>query len=840
MRSTLRFLLLVLLTGVGVALAVAVVTTSDPPHQKSPNEVVQTLIDAADGQSSVDAVESRDTARNSASVVHAAATQNSANHTQDGADRLQGRADQLQEIANQLQHSADRLKDSVQRSQDSTDPPTPMQEASETGNVRPLHVPPRSDTMPSINAGAVYITAPAMPGFPAGVPGRAAPYQVPYFPMAASQTPQAPAQTEDVAQTAGKTADSSGTSTAQDDSPAKPTDLRPPPDDEADGASESQIQRDEGDDSLIINLKDEDIRVVLETLSQHGNLNILPSKNVTGVVSATLSGVDVRSALKAILKSTGYVARHEDNLIYVGTPEDLKSMDQAEETIGMRVYRPNYVTATELQALVTPLLTESVGTSTVSSPSQADIPSDSVKTGGDDFANGEVLLVRDYESVLDQIDQIIEKVDQRPQQVAIEAVILTVKLGDSNQFGVNFEVLRDKRNMRLISGTPMDALAGIDVSDGGLKVGFLDSSLSLLLEALETVGDTNVVASPKVMCLNKQRAEVHIGQELGYITTTVTETAATQTVEFLEVGTQLRIRPFISSDGIVRMEIHPELSTGSLRDVQAMTVPDKNVTQVTSNILCRDGRTVVIGGLIRKQLDSSVTQIPLFGSLPLLGPAFRQKTEAVSRDEIIVLITPRIVHDPFMSAEGQETMHQMRDHLEVYADKMSPIGTRYYGRRYYRKAQAAWAASDADAALRYVNLAIHFDRQNTDALRLRREIVGVYPQADNDLRTRLRQGLPPWQRPHVDYSRSGWPWRTPEPALAGEEIIEIEEVHVPQPAAESEETIEIEGIHVPESAVSEEEAVSESHAQVATTPGPLVTFAAQPVMAPEPSHEEDE
>jgi type IV pilus assembly protein PilQ len=411
-----------------------------------------------------------------------------------------------------------------------------------------------------------------------------------------------------------------------------------------------------------------------------------------------------------------------------------------------------------------------------------------VKTGGDNFANGDVLLVRDYEAILCQVDQIVEEVDRRPLQVAIEAVILTVNLDDSMKIGVNFELLRDNRNMRIISGTPItggigDTLADIDVSEGGLKIGFLDSSLSALVEALETVGNTNVVASPKVMCLNKQRAEVHIGEELGYVTTTVTETAATQTVEFLEVGTQLRIRPFISSDGMIRMEVHPELSTGTLRPVQDMTVPDKEVTQVTSNIMCRDGHTVVIGGLIREQLVSNATQIPLFGSLPLLGPAFRQKTEEVTRDEIIVLITPQIVHDPFMYAEGEEAMRHTRDRVEVFADKMSPIGTRYYGRRYCRKAQAAWAAGDVDTALRYVNLSIHFDRQNTDALRLRREIVSVCPQPDNNIDARLRQGLMPWQHPHVEYSRSGWPSRTPEPAPGGEQIMQIEEVPAPVPVA---------------------------------------------------------
>lgn len=770
MRSFFRFLLLVLLIGVGVGLAMAVVTGSDPAPQNSPNQIVQALIDSASGESEVHRVEPSDPAPDDADEAGIAASQ---------------------EVA---------------------DEPTSTEIAPRIARVNErIHIPNRN-ALPTINASAVYITPPAMAPAPAFAPGPMGPYQVPYYPMVANQ----------VAPTAAQ-AQISGQGGAEPAETAKP--LPAPPNDDAQPSvdAESQIRRDEGDESLIINLNDEDIRDVLELLSQHGELNILPSKNVTGNVSATLNGVDVRAALMAILKSTGYVARYEDNFVYVGTPEDFKTMDQAQDIIGMRIYRPNYVSAAELQTLITPLLTETVGTCTVSSPSQVDIPSDDVKTGGNDFANSDVVLVRDHESVLGQIDQIVEEVDQRPLQVAIEAVILTVNLDDSNRIGVNFEMLRDNSNMRIISGMPPLNLANIDLPprDGGMKIGFLDSSLSVLLEALESVGDTNVVASPKVMCLNKQRAEVHIGEELGYVTTTVTETAATQTVEFLEVGTQLRIRPFIASDGIIRMEVHPELSTGSLRPVQDMTVPDKEVTQVTSNVMCRDGYTVVIGGLIREQLDSTTTQIPLFGSLPLFGPAFRQKTEEISRDEIIVLITPRIVHDPFMYTEGQDARRQIEDRLEVFADKMSPIGTRYYGRRYCRKAQAAWAAGDMDAALRYVNLSVHFDRQNTDALRLRREIASVYPQADNNVDARLRQGLMPWQHPRVDYSRSGWPSRAPEPAPGGEQVIQIQETLAPM-------------------AVSEGELVDDSPADDQTPLDPAPTPAVELELDPPPLPEEDQ
>jgi hypothetical protein len=155
----------------------------------------------------------------------------------------------------------------------------------------------------------------------------------------------------------------------------------------------------------------------------------------------------------------------------------------------------------------------------------------------------------------------------------------------------------------------------------------------------------------------------------------------------------------------------------------------------------------------------------------------------------------------------------------VFADKMSPIGTRYYGRQFYRKAQAAFAAGDVDTALRYVNLSIHFDRQNTDALGLRRQIVAVCPQPDNNVDARLRQGLPPWQYPHLEYSRQGWPSRAPMPVPEGEEIIQIEDLPPPAPGITAYELMH--------------DSATEDQTPQDATPTPTVELADQPTLPEE-------
>ena len=499
-------------------------------------------------------------------------------------------------------------------------------------------------------------------------------------------------------------------------------------------------------------IQDSELVEVLDLLSEQGNLNILASKSVQGKVSATLTGVDVGTALDAILRSTGYMAKRQGQFIFVGTKEDLDAMEQSMDKISTRVYRPNYVSAAELQSLIQPLVTPTTGVVSVSTQAEAGIATDDSKAGGDSFAGGDVVVVRDYEAVLAQIDQMVDEIDVRPLQVAIEAMILSVKLKDGNQFGVNFELLRNQDHTKLGFGTipegsdtkqfdtidvvksaAVDGLTRVALNSG-LKFGFLDQSMAVFLNALESIGDTNVIATPRVMVLNKQRAEIQIGAKKGYVSTTITETSTSQAVQFLDTGTVLRLRPFVANDGLVRMEVHPELSSGDVIVKDGFTLPNSEITQVTTNIMVRDGCTVVIGGLIREELTTTTTQIPLFGSLPWIGAAFRNKTEGTERYEVLVLITPRIVYEPDTCREGDKAACEFHRRQAVYADQMSPlIGKRSIGRRYFRLAQNAWAAGDRDTALRFVEMSISFDPLSRAAIDLRSNIWMGQPGGDHAL-----------------------------------------------------------------------------------------------------------
>lgn len=527
----------------------------------------------------------------------------------------------------------------------------------------------------------------------------------------------------------------------------------------------SRVESAEGDGRLRIEFAETDLRDVLDSLAEYGGLNILAGRSVQGKTTVRLRNVSLDEALGGVIRQAGYVSRREGNFVFVGTPEEVDTMQQTYGQIKTRVYRPNYVSSAELEKLIKPLISEKVGKITKfeaaanqgtasgggsGSSSAAGIGSSaSAFEGADGYAGSEVVVVRDYEAVLAQVDELVAEVDVRPMQVAIEAMILSVKLNDSDKLGVNFELLK-KNNPNL---TIDIGQAAEFQGTGALSIAFTDSNLHAFLDALEETNDTNVIATPRLMVLNKQRAEIHIGREQGYMaTTTQTETANTATMEMLQTGTLLRLRPFLSRDGLIRLDVHPELSTGEVVEKADTLVPDKQITQVTTNVMIRDGCTVIIGGLMREALSSTVNKIPLLGGLPLVGPLFRNTEETSEREEILVLLTPHIVYEPETCREGERGACEFHRRQALVAEKMSALGTRHLGRRYFRLAQNAWAAGDRDTALHYVELAVHFDPQNRAALDLRADIWQERPNGKYSLQSTATTGDNPLDGPQI----AGW------------------------------------------------------------------------------------
>jgi type IV pilus assembly protein PilQ len=255
-----------------------------------------------------------------------------------------------------------------------------------------------------------------------------------------------------------------------------------------------------------------------------------------------------------------------------------------------------------------------------------------------------------------------------------------------------------------------------------LSIGILKDHVGVFIRALEQVTDTVVLANPKVLGLNKQKAQVIVGRRDGFITTTVTETQAIQSVEFLETGTQLIFRPFIGNDGFVRMELHPEDSIGGLT---AANLPFEQTTEVTTNVMVKDGQTILIGGLFREVTTDSQAQVPLLGDIPVIGTAFQSRSDSTRRQEVIILLTVHIIKDMDAYAE------QSRDRLEDIERLRVGLrqGQMWHGRErlaqaLYKTALDQYAAGELDDALWNVRLSLYNNPRLLPAIRLQEELRG--------------------------------------------------------------------------------------------------------------------
>ncbi len=179
---------------------------------------------------------------------------------------------------------------------------------------------------------------------------------------------------------------------------------------------------------------------------------------------------------------------------------------------------------------------------------------------------------------------------------------------------------------------------GFATDNQAFKFGNSGRNVTSFVSALQTIGKVEVLATPRLLVLNKQLAELQLGDRLGYSTFSQSIVSTTQQISFMNVGTLLRVRPFIASDGMVRMEVHPERSTGAIID----SIPQASTSEVTTNVMVPDGATLVIGGLMDKQVEITQNGIPWLSTLPGIGAFFRDRSTNLVKKELIVLLTTHI------------------------------------------------------------------------------------------------------------------------------------------------------------------------------------------------------
>jgi type II secretory pathway component GspD/PulD (secretin) len=238
--------------------------------------------------------------------------------------------------------------------------------------------------------------------------------------------------------------------------------------------------------------------------------------------------------------------------------------------------------------------------------------------------------------------------DQQPRQVLIEAHALEIKLASECHSGVNYKQLLGYNVTLDLTGLA-DPLAS-----PALFAQFDSSKVDSLIECLMTTTDAKTLASPRVMVVNGQTAKIQLGEQLGYRVVTVTETAAVETVKFLEVGVVLEVTPVITRDNRVLMRVKPKVSSGRINPDTLL--PEEQTREVETDVVLQDGQGVVVGGLIQEKDSNVQKKIPWLGDLYLVGKLFQHRELIRERSEIVVTLVPHIV-----GPEGPESVRDICD-----------------------------------------------------------------------------------------------------------------------------------------------------------------------------------
>jgi general secretion pathway protein D len=260
----------------------------------------------------------------------------------------------------------------------------------------------------------------------------------------------------------------------------------------------------------------------------------------------------------------------------------------------------------------------------------------------------------------------------RRAQVYVEALIAELTADKAAEFGVQWQSLTglDGTDTQGFGGTNFgnrgQNIIGISqnpaAADPGLNIGVVNGSVSipgvgeilnigLLVRALETDANANILSTPTLLTLDNEEAAIVIGQNVPFITGSdaVTGAATTptpfQTIERRDVGLTLRVKPQISEGGTVRLQIYQEVSS-----VVDAVVPDPagvttNKRAVATTVLVDEGQIVVIGGLIQNTVNDGVQKVPVLGDLPLIGGLFRYKTRSNNKTNLMIFLRPTLVRD---------------------------------------------------------------------------------------------------------------------------------------------------------------------------------------------------
>ena len=291
--------------------------------------------------------------------------------------------------------------------------------------------------------------------------------------------------------------------------------------------------------------------------------------------------------------------------------------------------------------------------------------------------NTNSLIITATEPVYKDLLRVIEQLDRRRAQVYIESMIVELTAANAAELGVQWQALNSANTAyggTNFNGPPSSgntnifgASAAINSALGtaaagaavpalglGLNIGSITNfgsnlAFSSLLRAVSTISGANVLSTPNLMTLDNEEARIIVGQNIPIVTGSYAQTGSTATVTPFQtytrqdVGLTLRVRPQVSENGTVKLQIFQEVS--SIQDASSTTGIILNKRNVESNVIVEDGQIIVLGGLIGDNYTDGSSKIPLLGDLPLIGGLFRYDNKSRTRTNLMVFIRPSVLRN---------------------------------------------------------------------------------------------------------------------------------------------------------------------------------------------------
>lgn len=261
------------------------------------------------------------------------------------------------------------------------------------------------------------------------------------------------------------------------------------------------------------------------------------------------------------------------------------------------------------------------------------------------------LLVATATKYEQRVRDIIKQLDRPVPQVLIKVLIAEVTHDNSDDLGLDFSVLntRASGNGQSLSSNLGNAAAA--TVNGGLAVNVLESNLTATLHALATAGKLDVLSRPYILASDNQEANITVGQEVPFITQSRTDTLGNliNTVQYQTIGIVLDVTPHVNNQGLVVMDVSPQISSQSDTSIQiqqGVFAPVFNNRSAQSRVAIKDGETIVIGGLMQDQKTQTVTKLPILGNIPLLGLLFQRNQVTKTKTELLIFMTPHVAQLP--------------------------------------------------------------------------------------------------------------------------------------------------------------------------------------------------